>query len=73
LLQKPLLVIDETTGDIFGSVAAKLKTQGRGHAFRVQDLWIACQAIQHGLRLLTLNRKDFEDIPGLELALMPKA
>jgi len=33
----------------------------------VQDLWIASQAIQHNLTLLTYNEKDFIDIPGLSL------
>jgi predicted nucleic acid-binding protein len=33
----------------------------------VQDVWLASQAIQHGYFLLTRNKKDFFDIPGLEL------
>lgn len=66
--RKPLLRIDEVTADIFGSVAAALRTAGRGSPqHRVQDLWIASQAIQHHLRLLTHNVKDFSDIPGLDL------
>jgi len=43
----------------------------RGHDFRIQDLWLAAQAIQHGHRFLTFNKKDFQDIPGLDLAVMP--
>ena len=27
------------------------------------------QAVQHGFGLLTRNRRDFEDIPGLDLTL----
>jgi predicted nucleic acid-binding protein len=72
LKRKPMLRIDEVTGDIFGGLAAHLKTTGRGHNFRIQDLWLASQAIQHGLKLLTYNRKDFEDIPGLDLAILGK-
>lgn len=28
---------------------------------------LASQAVQHGFRFLTHNRKDFADIPGLQL------
>ena len=69
---KPMLGIDDMTGDIFGGLAAQLKITGRGHHFRIQDLWLASQAIPHGLKLLTLNRKDFEDFPGLDLVILVK-
>lgn len=71
LRQKPVLRIDAATGEIFGSLSAQLRVSGRGHSFRVQDVWLASQAVQHGLRLATFNRKDFEDIPGLELTVLP--
>ncbi len=67
LKKKPVLWIDETTGEIFGDLAAQIKKGGGHHAYRVQDLWLASQAIQHGFGLLTHNKKDFEDIPGLNL------
>jgi predicted nucleic acid-binding protein len=67
LQRKPLLLIDTATAEIFGSCAAQLKAAGREHRHRVQDLWLASQAIQHGFKFLTRNGKDFEDIPGLEL------
>ena len=67
LERKPLLSIDGTTGSIFGSLAAQIKTAGRQHRYRVQDLWLASQALQHTCRLLTRNGHDFEDIPGLNL------
>ncbi|MDP2854456.1 MAG: type II toxin-antitoxin system VapC family toxin [Smithellaceae bacterium] len=67
LKRKPVLRIDETTGEIFGSLAAQMKALGLQHRHRVQDLWIASQAIQHSLTLLTYNVKDFIDIPGLSL------
>lgn len=70
LQRKPLLVIDGNTGEIFGHLAAQIKSSGRSHRYRIQDLWLASQAIQHGFRLLTRNRKDFEDIPGLDLAVL---
>jgi predicted nucleic acid-binding protein len=64
---KPVLRIDETTGEIFGSLAAQLKISGRSHRPRIQDLWLASQAIQHGFVLLTRNLSDFENIPGLQV------
>ena len=67
LKKKPVLIIDEETGVIFGRLSASLKSQMRGAEFRIQDLWIASQAIQHGFSVLTRNVKDFEDIPGLQL------
>ncbi len=70
LQRKPLLPIDVNTGEVFGGLAAQIKSNGRGHRYRVQDLWLASQAIQHGLKLLTRNKKDFEDVPGLDLALI---
>ncbi len=70
LQRKPLLAIDGNTGDVFGTLAAAIKIAGRGHRYRVQDLWLASQAIQHGYRLLTRNGKDFEDVPGLDLVLV---
>jgi predicted nucleic acid-binding protein len=65
---KPVLRIDEATGEIFGSLAASLKMSGKTHRPRIQDLWLASQAIQHNLTLLTRNMGDFLDIPGLQVA-----
>ena len=67
LRKKPFITIDEITGEVFGRLAATLSRQGKDHNYRVQDLWLASQSIQHGLHLLTRNKKDFEDIPGLDL------
>jgi predicted nucleic acid-binding protein len=71
LILKPVLRIDASTGEIFGSLAAQLQARARGHEFRIQDIWLASQAVQHGLALLTHNIKDFEDIPGLDVVSMP--
>lgn len=67
LRRKPLLRITGETAEIFGILAAHLSRQGRGADFRVQDLWLAAQAVQRELRLLTSNVKDFRDVPGLNL------
>jgi predicted nucleic acid-binding protein len=71
--KKPSLHIDEETGAIFGSISAYLKKAGRAADYRIQDIWIGSQAIQHGYRLLTRNRKDFQDIPGLDLIVFGEA
>ena len=63
--RKPLLRITGETGEVFGGLAAKLTQGGRGADFRVQDLWLAAQAVQHKFTLLTANPKDFQDIPDL--------
>ena len=67
LKKKPLLIIDDSTGLMFARLAAALKKSGRGSSFRIQDIWLASQAIQNNFTFLTKNKKDFEDIPGLKL------
>jgi predicted nucleic acid-binding protein len=68
MTRKPLLPMDADTADVFGELAGLLARNGtRGHRTRVQDLWLASQAIQHGLGLVTRNPADFADVPGLEL------
>lgn len=67
LRRKPLLRITGETAEIFGALAAKLTKSGRGSDFRIQDLWLASQAIQRKCTLLTTNAKDFQDIPDLKL------
>ncbi len=67
LRRKPLLPVDGDTGEVFGRLAAQLKAAARKPRHRVQDLWLASQAIQHSFRFLTRNQADFGDIPGLDL------
>ncbi|MCX7109028.1 MAG: type II toxin-antitoxin system VapC family toxin [Proteobacteria bacterium] len=69
LYRKPLLSIDDKTGEIFGGLAAKIRISGKSIRYRVQDLWLASQAIQHDCKLLTHNGDDFKDIPGLALVI----
>lgn len=71
LCERAVLPIDGATGEIFGTLAYRLVQLGRGSpGHRVQDLWIAAQAIQHKLRLITYNRKDFDDVPGLDVQVL---
>lgn len=67
------LPIDGATGEIFGRIAAQLDRKGRPSRHRVQDLWTASVALQHGMTVLTVNRRDFEDIPGLTVLSPPSA
>ena len=64
--RKPLLRIGAQTAEVFGALAARLAKSGRGHDFRVQDLWLAAQTIERKFTLLTANAKDFRDVPGLK-------
>lgn len=64
--RKPLLRIGAETAEVFGALAARLAKSSRGHDFRVQDLWLAAQAIERKFTLLTANARDFRDVPGLK-------
>ena len=68
--RKPQLRITVETGDTFGMLAAKLRESGKDPHVRVNDLWLAAQAVQRDFRLLTSNGKDFADIPGLQMVVL---
>ena len=68
--RKPQLRITVETGETFGMLAAKLRKSGKDPHVRVNDLWLAAQAVQRDLRLLTSNGKDFADIPGLQMVVL---
>jgi len=68
--RKPLLRITGEIGEVFGMIAAKLARAGRGADFRIQDLWLAAQAIQRDFTVLTANAKDFRDVPGLKFVVV---
>jgi predicted nucleic acid-binding protein len=67
LQRKPQLRITVETAEVFGTLAAKLKKAGRGADFRVNDIWLAAQAIEHDFNLMTSNPKDFSDVLGLKM------
>jgi predicted nucleic acid-binding protein len=71
LRRKPQLRITVETAEVFGALAAKLKRARRDPHVRINDLWLAAQAIQRNLNLLTSNPKDFKDIPGLKMIALP--
>ena len=64
--RKPLLRIGAETAEVFGALAARLAKSGRGSDFRIQDLWLAAQALERKFTLLTSNARDFKDVPGLK-------
>ena len=68
--RKPLLRISGETAEVFGVVAAKLTKLGRGASLRIQDLWLASQALQRDFTLLTDNAKDFKDVPDLKVVVV---
>lgn len=69
---RPALGVSNHTSSAFGVLAAAVKQAGRSLRLRYNDLWIAAQAIEHGYVLLTLNTSDFEGLPGLRLAALPR-
>lgn len=69
--RKPCLVVDAETGVTFGRLAADLDSKGRPSTVHVQDLWLAALAVQHNLKILTGNAKDFQGIPGLTVLALP--
>lgn len=73
LRRKPLLRITGETAEVYGVLAAKLMRTGRSHDFRIQDLWLAAQAVQREFSLLTANAKDFRDVPDLKLVVVKVA
>ena len=68
LQQRPVLDVSSHTAIAFGILAAFMKQSGRSPRTRVNDLWIAAQAIENDYALLTANLKDFEGLPGLRAA-----
>ena len=65
LMSKPCLPIGRATAEVFGRIASQLDAAGRPARHRAQDIWTASLALQHGYKVLTQNRSDFDDIPGL--------
>jgi hypothetical protein len=70
LRRKPQLRVTLETAETFGRLAAALRKAGTDPNVRINDLWLAAQAIQHDFDLLTSNAKDFTDIPGLDIVVL---
>ena len=68
LQQRPVLDVSSLTASAFGILAAFLKQSGRSPRTRVNDIWIAAQALENDYALLTANLKDFAGLPGLRVS-----
>lgn len=66
VLRYPVLEMNRQVALDMGVLSAYLLGLGKKRQ-RAQDLWLAASARTHGAALLTLNPKDFLDIPELEL------
>lgn len=63
---RPLVkVIDLPTARLHAELGAGLAEAGT--PIGTHDLWIAASAVSRGLRLVTLNAREFERVPGLRL------
>ena len=71
LRRKPQLRITVETAEAFESLAAKLRKAGTDPRVRVNDPWLAAQAVQRDFGVLTANAKHFADIPGLRMVALP--
>ena len=58
-----VLFPDLETCDIWARITADCARRGRPK--QDNDLWIAATALRHTLPLVTHNRRDFDDVPGL--------
>ena len=57
--RRPVLPYDEQVARTWGRLAAGARRRGRPRP--QNDTWIAACCIRHGVPLITLNTKDFED------------
>lgn len=68
LARVPTLPFSTAVAERCARLRADLKRQGRRIRPRALDLITAATALQFGLTLVTRNRGDYEDIPGLPLS-----
>jgi predicted nucleic acid-binding protein len=71
IVRHPVIAIDSSIAIQWGVLSAQLAMQGATRR-RSQDLWLAATAIVHQLCLITLNPRDFSDIPGLLILVPPR-
>ncbi len=57
-----VLSVDEETADRYAAIRDYLR--GQGQPIPTNDLWIAASAVQHGLRILTLD-DHFRRVPHI--------
>lgn len=68
LLQSVVIVpYDIDICKAFGELRTLKNADGSDRNIKTNDLWIAASAKRHSLTLVTNNRSDFENIPGLNI------
>jgi hypothetical protein len=67
-----VLAVTRETARSFGLLATMMKAAGRSPRPRYNDLWIAAQAHEHHLPLLTSNPDDFRSLDLIEIIEAPK-
>lgn len=60
-----VLELDRQAAEMFGYITADLARRGRPAGD--MDVLIASVAVTHGHRVVTDNRRHFEDMPGVEI------
>ncbi len=65
----PVFDYDMEAAKIFAEISSS--TARRGISIGINDLIIASTAIAHGYSVMTINKKDFENIEGLHLEIPP--
>lgn len=63
----PVLPLSVSVAERCAEVRESLRQSGKQFRRRALDLIIAATAIEHDLTLVTRNRGDYDDIPGLTL------
>ncbi len=63
----PVLPFSEEVARRCAELRETLRTQGKRIRSRALDLMIAATALESNLTLVTRNRRDYADIPGLQL------
>ena len=63
----PLAALSEEVARRCARLRLSLRREGKRVNTRAMDLIIAATALEHGLTLVTRNRDDYKDIPGLRL------
>ena len=66
----PVLLIDREIAERAGEMVRELRAHGQ--TLGLADALIAATCLLHGLSLVTLNRRDFSKVAGLELETVPE-
>lgn len=61
-----LIVVDAEIGELTETIHKQVRAKGFGHHKVVPDYYLASTCIINNLFLVTVNRKDFEQIDGLK-------